>query len=104
MKNYLRDRTPHIFSYDNSADYTYLKQLFMKANTEFLLKDYELLETDVAETTLCSALKSRLEKYLADYNIFDYYVDLEYCDCYPEWRKRLKDIDFTAGVKSGRIG
>ena len=24
------------------------------------------------------------------------------CDCYPEWRKRLKDIDFTAGVKSGR--
>ena len=30
--------------------------------------------------------------------------DGTYCDCYPEWRKRLKDIDFTAGVKSGRIG
>ena len=30
--------------------------------------------------------------------------DGTYCDCYPEWRKRLKDIDFAAGVKSGRIG
>lgn len=28
--------------------------------------------------------------------------DGTYCDCYPEWRKRLKDIDFAAGVKSGR--
>ena len=30
--------------------------------------------------------------------------DGTYCDCYPEWRKRLKDIDFAAGVKSGQIG
>lgn len=28
--------------------------------------------------------------------------DGTYCDCYPEWRKRLHNIDFAAGVKSGR--
>lgn len=29
-------------------------------------------------------------------------ADGTYCDCYPEWRKRLQKIDFAAGVKSGR--
>ena len=48
------------FTYDSDSDYYFLKQLFNKANREFLLNDFDLLQSGVAEPTLCSALKSRL--------------------------------------------
>lgn len=66
------------FTYDSNSDYNFLKQLFNRANRNFLLYDFDLLQTDVAEPTLCSALKSRLEKILERNNIYDYYIDLEY--------------------------
>lgn len=68
----------HIFSYDDLLAYTYLKKMFIKANKDFLLYDFDLLQTDVAESTLCGALKMRLEKYLLKDKINDYFVDLEY--------------------------
>ena len=66
------------FSYDNYIDYTYLKDLFKIANRHFLFKDFDLIETDVKENSLCAALKSRLEYYLQAENINDYFVDVEY--------------------------
>lgn len=78
MVNNSHNQTLRIFDYDNLVDYTYLKQIFTKANKDFLLKDYDLLESDVAETALCGALKSRMEKFLDKDKIYDYYVDLEY--------------------------
>ena len=66
------------FTYESKSDYLFLKQLFNKANRDFLLRDFELIQSNVAEPTLCSALKSRMEKYLDKDNICDYFVDLEY--------------------------
>lgn len=66
------------FTYDSDSDYYFLKQLFNKANREFLLNDFDLLQSGVAEPTLCSALKSRLEKLLDSNKIYDYFIDLEY--------------------------
>lgn len=78
MTNNSRYFTPRIFDYDNVFDFTYLQQLFLNANRDFLLNDYDLLQLDVAEQTLCSALKTRFEKQLNKDRICDYYVDVEY--------------------------
>lgn len=66
------------FTYDSDSDYYFLKHLFNKANREFLLNDFDLFQSGVAEPTLCSALKSRLEKLLDSNKINDYFIDLEY--------------------------
>ena len=68
----------HTFSFDNLKDYTYLKNLFEKANFAFLQKDFVLIESDTNEKSMCGALKSRLEQYLQAENINDYFVDVEY--------------------------
>lgn len=66
------------FNYDSEADYNFLKRYFNMANRDFLLKDFELIQSGVAEPTLCGALKSRMEKHLERNQIGDYYIDLEY--------------------------
>ena len=66
------------FTYDSFDSYLFLKRIFNKANNDFLLNDFDLIQTNVAEPTLCSALKSRMDKYLEYNRIFDYYIDLEY--------------------------
>ena len=48
-----------VFNFDSCDDYFYLKSLFIKANQSFLKYDFDLIKTDVAEATLCGALKSR---------------------------------------------
>ena len=67
-----------IFSYDKIEDYNLLKQIFIKANENFLKNELELIITNTSETSLCGALKSHMEKQI-QHNRFDgYYIDIEY--------------------------
>lgn len=55
-----------------------LKNIFNKANNEFLDKESKLILDDVAERCLCGTLKSYLERELANTKYMNYHVDTEY--------------------------
>lgn len=80
-----------IFEYDKEESYEKLKQIFNKANNIFLKNDIELFDNDVAERTLCGALKSHLEKQLLNDKIYDYHVDVEYNRNYGQVKTILDD-------------
>ncbi len=60
------------------ADLKQMKKIFTRANDKFLSRDIKLIEDDVAERSLCGALKSHIEKELENTEYKDYYVDNEY--------------------------
>lgn len=55
-----------------------LKELFEKANNDFLKKDEKLFIDEVSERTLCGALKGHLDKKLCKTKFSEYHVDVEY--------------------------
>lgn len=77
--------------YDNEKAYLILKTIFNNANRTFLKTDRSLIDDDVAERTLCGALKSHLEKELSFAKIKGYYVDVEYNRNYGQVKTILDD-------------
>ena len=77
--------------YDNEKVYLILKTIFNNANRTFLKTDRSLIDDDVAERTLCGALKSHLEKELSFAKIKGYYVDVEYNRNYGQVKTILDD-------------
>ena len=77
--------------YDNEKAYLILKAIFNNANRTFLKTDRSLIDDDVAERTLCGALKSHLEKELSFAKIKGYYVDVEYNRNYGQVKTILDD-------------
>lgn len=67
-----------MFAYDNLMDYDYLKELFDKANEDFLSDELNIIRSNVTERMLCGSLKTKLEMYLQQDNVGGYHVDLEY--------------------------
>lgn len=59
-------------------EYLRLKELFLKANKNFLQKDRKLLMDKVSERTLCGALMLKLHEVLKETEYGNYYVDVEY--------------------------
>ena len=59
-------------------EYLRLKELFLKANKNFLEKDRKLLIDKVSERTLCGALMFKLYEVLKETEYSNYYVDVEY--------------------------
>ncbi|MEG1793099.1 MAG: hypothetical protein RR294_05815 [Bacilli bacterium] len=59
-------------------EYLRLKELFLKANKNFLEKDRKLLIDKVSERTLCGALMLKLYEVLKETEYSNYYVDVEY--------------------------
>ena len=66
------------FEYDSLDSYQLLKTLFDKANYAFLRNEAELIDSEVAERTLCGAFKTHFEKLASNAGIKGYYVDVEY--------------------------
>ena len=55
-----------------------LQRIFLKANKRFLKNDLQLFLSQVAERTLCGALKEHLGFYIFKTKYRHYYVDVEY--------------------------
>lgn len=55
-----------------------LREIFEKANIQFLKKNKMLFETRVAERTLCGALMLELHDVIKATKYLNYYVDVEY--------------------------
>jgi len=64
--------------YDDENSYLILKTIFNKSYRAFINTDRVLLDDNVAERTLCGALKSHIERELSSAKIEGYYVDVEY--------------------------
>lgn len=60
-------------------DFKQLTNLFECANQNFLTEDFELIDSNVSERTLCGTLKSHIEDLTRNNSDYEgYFVDVEY--------------------------
>ena len=75
---FAKDYPPRIAWYDSLAVYRDLVILFEYANKNLLHKDFDLIQQDVSERTVCANLMLHLNRSLWGTPFRSYYTDVEY--------------------------
>lgn len=63
---------------EQKNNYQNLKDFFREANSDFMGKNYVLLDTEISERCLCGALMCELNKHLEKNECKNYYADIEF--------------------------